>query len=138
MTAQPEPAPHPDAERNRQAIERFRAQGNDRLLLLTTTGRKSGRALTVPVLFMRDGERTIVAAGNHGLNAPPAWYLNLVANPGVTVEDAQGRHAATAVVVRGAERARLLRMAVKGLPFVAEYQAHTSRRIQLIALERER
>lgn len=67
--------PHPDDERNAQAIEKFRAEGSDRLVLVTTTGRKTGRRVTVPILYMRDGTRAVVAVGNHGLDAPPAWYL---------------------------------------------------------------
>ena len=89
-----------------------------------------------PVTFMRDGERLIVAASNHGYAAHPAWYLNLRANPNVIVECGRERFEATATVTAGHDRARLLEMAKTGLPFVAEYQANTSREIQLVALER--
>jgi deazaflavin-dependent oxidoreductase (nitroreductase family) len=85
---------------------------------------------------MRDGSRPVVAASNHGYDAPPAWYLNMLANPLVTVEDAGETYEATAVVTEGADRERLLEQALTGLPFVAEYQANTARRIELVALER--
>ena len=133
-----QPAPHEDIERNAQVIESFRANGNDRLLLLTTTGRKSGKALTAPAIFMRDGDRPVIAASNHGYERHPGWYYNLLADPNVTVEIGSEKYEATAVVVSGAERERLLKMAETALPFVAEYQAKTSREIQLIALERKR
>ncbi|HUG35989.1 MAG TPA: nitroreductase/quinone reductase family protein [Candidatus Limnocylindrales bacterium] len=129
--------PHEDISRNAQVIEQFRTQGNDRLLLLTTTGRKSGRSLTTPLQFMGDGDRVVVAASNHGYDQHPGWYYNLVAEPNVTVEIGSERYEATAAVVQGAERERLLEMAKTGLPFVAEYQAKTSRRIELVALERD-
>ena len=135
MTSQSRP-PHEDLERNAGVIEKFRAEGNPRQLLITTTGRKSGRAITVPLLFMRDGTRPVIADGNHGYDAAPAWYLNLLANPLVTVEEGGETYEATAVVATGADRERLLQQALTGLPFVAQYQANTARQIELIALER--
>jgi deazaflavin-dependent oxidoreductase (nitroreductase family) len=135
MTA--ERQPHEDVTRNEQMIADFRANGNDRLLLLTTTGRKSGRQFTAPAIFMRDGDRPVVAASNHGYEQHPGWYYNLVADPNVTVVIGRDKYEATAIVVDGAERERLLKLAESGLPFVAEYQAKTSRQIPLVALERK-
>lgn len=135
MTSQQRP-PHEDIERNLETIAKFRAEGNDRLVLVTTTGRKSGRALTVPILYMGDGARPVVTVSNHCFDAPPAWYLNMLANPLVTVEDASETYETTAVTTTGTERERLLQQALTALPFVAEYQAKTTRRIELVALER--
>ena len=129
---------HEDIERNAQVIENFRANGNDRMLLLTTTGRKSGRALTAPAIFMLDGDRPVIAGSNHGYESHPGWYYNLLADPNVTVELGNEQYEATAIVASGADRERLLKMAETALPFVAEYQAKTSRKIQLVALERKR
>jgi F420H(2)-dependent quinone reductase len=86
---------------------------------------------------MLDGERPVIAASNHGYESHPGWYYNLLADPNVTVEIGNQKFEATAVVARGVERERLLKMAETGLPFVAEYQAKTSREIQLVALERK-
>jgi deazaflavin-dependent oxidoreductase (nitroreductase family) len=61
-----------------------------RTLLLTTRGRRSGLPRTVPLQFFPDGESFVVVAANSGLPRPPAWYLNLAAEPGATVE-ADGR-----------------------------------------------
>lgn len=80
-------------ERNRRVIEEFRANGGrspsfgaDRpLVLLTTTGRKTGRPYTTPVMYLRDGERLVVFASKGGAPTSPDWYHNLVANPAVTV-----------------------------------------------------
>jgi F420H(2)-dependent quinone reductase len=57
-----------------------------RVLLLTTTGRKSGRERTVPLLYLRDGEDMVVVASNGGTASHPAWWLNLMTNPEATVE----------------------------------------------------
>ena len=60
------------------------------ICLLTTTGRKTGRARTVPLLYLPEGENLFVVASKGGMSTHPAWYLNLVADPNVTVE-AHGR-----------------------------------------------
>ena len=79
-------------EINRNVIAKFRAGGliegmqRDRLVLLTTTGRRSGRRHTTPMMFHRDGDRVLVIASNVGAPKHPQWYLNLLANPRVTVE----------------------------------------------------
>jgi deazaflavin-dependent oxidoreductase (nitroreductase family) len=134
MTTRP---PHEDVERNEQVIEAFRKEGNDRLLLLTTTGRKSGNRLTVPAMFMRDGERVVVVASNHGYDQHPGWYYNLKADPNVTVEVGSERYEATAIVAQGAERERLLPLARNAFSFLAEYEAKTSREIPFVAFERK-
>ena len=134
MTTRP---PHEDIARNEQVIEAFRTEGNDRLLLLTTTGRKSGKRITVPVTFMRDGERPVVVASNHGYDQHPGWYYNLVADPDVTMEVGRERYEATAIVAAGHERERLLPLARGAFSFLEEYETKTSREIPLVAFERK-
>ncbi len=79
-------------ETNRRVIAQFRAGGpiegmrREGLVLLTTTGRRSGEARTTPMMFHRDGDRVLVIASNIGAPQHPDWYLDLVADPHVTVE----------------------------------------------------
>jgi deazaflavin-dependent oxidoreductase (nitroreductase family) len=131
-------------EFNRNLIEEFRTNGGKvsgmfakaPLVLLTTTGAKSGQPRTFPVVYTRDGDRLIVVASKGGSDQNPAWYHNLVANPLVTVELPDETFEARAVVVDGAERDRLYRAHADRMPNFDEYQAKTSRRIPVIALER--
>jgi len=125
-------------------VAQFRAGGaidgmhRDRLLLLTTTGRRSGQEHTVPMMFHRDGERVLVIASNAGGPRHPDWYLNLAAHPQVTVEvgDEPGGAArpATAVTVEGGERTALWEMVKATYPFFADHEAATERTIPVVAL----
>ncbi|GAC1305614.1 MAG: nitroreductase family deazaflavin-dependent oxidoreductase [Ktedonobacteraceae bacterium] len=129
---------------NRQLIEEFRtnrSEGGEKfkgrpLVLLTTTGAKSGQPRTSPMMYIPDGDRLLVIASNVGAPTHPAWYRNLVAHPEVTVEVGSETFEATAVVMEGAERQRLWSRIVELYPFFAEHQAKTTRQIPLIALER--
>ncbi|HEX5502165.1 MAG TPA: nitroreductase family deazaflavin-dependent oxidoreductase [Thermomicrobiales bacterium] len=129
---------------NRKLIAEFRATRGqadwpfaDRpLLLLTTTGARSGQARTAPMMYIPDGDRLLVIASNIGAPAHPGWYHNLVAHPDVTVEVGAETYAATAVVTSGAERRRLWARVVEQHPFFAEHQAKTTREIPVVALER--
>ena len=75
---------------NRKLIEEFRANGRRsgerQLLVLTTTGARTGRPHSTPMMYVPDGDRVIVIASNAGAPKHPDWYRNLVANPEVTVE----------------------------------------------------
>jgi deazaflavin-dependent oxidoreductase (nitroreductase family) len=131
-------------ERNRAVIEEFRAnagrvgghwQGRD-LLLLTTTGRRSGRAHTTPVAFARDGDRLLVYASKGGAPRHPDWYWNLVADPNVVVEVGADRYDAVATPLRGEERDRLFAEQVERSPAFGDYQQKASRVIPVIALAR--
>ena len=131
-------------EYNRQLVEEFRAnreRGGDAfagrpLLLLTTTGARSGRRRTTPMMYVPDGERLLVIASNAGAEAHPDWYYNLVAHPQVTVEVGKESFEANAVVTSGEERQRLWNMIVERHPFFGEHQAKITRQIPVIALER--
>jgi deazaflavin-dependent oxidoreductase (nitroreductase family) len=127
---------------NARVIEQFRTGGpiegmnRDRLLLLTTTGVRSGKARTTPMMFHRDGDRLLVIASNVGASTHPDWYLNLVADPRVVVEVGAEQFDATAVPLTGNERERMWTMLKENYPFFAEHEAKTSREIPVVALAR--
>jgi len=129
---------------NRSLIEEFRANHGKvkggfegaPLLLLTTTGARSGRKHTTPVVYMQDGERILVFGSKGGAPTNPAWYHNLVANPVVTVELPDEQFEARAVVTKGEERDRLFDRQKSLMPGFADYERKTTRQIPVIALER--
>ena len=128
------------AERNRTVVEQFRAGGpvsgmdRDRLLLLTTTGRRSGRPHTTPMMFHRGRDRLVVIASNNGAPQHPHWYLNLVADPRVEVEIGDRHYPARAVSAEGDDRAQLWNELAGAYPFFRDHQARAGRTIPLIAL----
>jgi deazaflavin-dependent oxidoreductase (nitroreductase family) len=129
---------------NTQIIEEFRA--NDgvvggpfegaTLLLLTTTGAKSGKSRIAPMMYRTEGERMFVFASKAGAPTNPDWYHNLVADPEVTVEAGAERFGARATVVQGTERDRIYAAQAAEYPGFAEYQQKTDRIIPVVALER--
>ena len=129
---------------NRQTIEAFRTNGGKvggmwegrPLLLLTTTGAKSGQRRTNPVMYLRDGDRLLVFASKGGAPTNPDWYHNLVAHPEVTVEVGTETYETTATPLTGEERDRLFAKQAGLYPQFGEYQARTTRKIPVIALER--
>ena len=106
------------------------------LLLLTTTGAKSGSRHTTPVMYQLDGERWLVFASYAGAPANPAWYHNLLAHPDAVIEVGAESVEVTATVTEGAERDRLFAEQVRRYPGFGEYQDKTSRVIPVVALER--
>lgn len=131
---------------NRQTMEEFRANGGKvggmwegrPLLLLTTTGAKSGKRYTSPVMYLRDGDRLLIFASKGGAPTNPDWYHNLVAHPEVTVEVGNETYPATATVLKGEERDRLYAKQAELYPQFGQYQARTARTIPVIALERRK
>jgi deazaflavin-dependent oxidoreductase (nitroreductase family) len=129
---------------NTAIIEEFRANGGKvggrwegrDLLLLTTTGRKSGRSHTTPIVFTRDGDRLLVYASKSGAPTHPDWYLNLVADPHVEVEVGSERFDAVATPIVGEERDRLYAEQAARVPAFAEYQEKAGRLIPVVALTR--
>jgi deazaflavin-dependent oxidoreductase (nitroreductase family) len=109
---------------------------NTPLLLLTTTGAKSGRPFIKPLAYTRDGDKIVVIASFAGSPHHPAWYVNLVKNPLVTVELGGERFQARAITTSGAERQRLFEAQAKLLPIFNDYQKKTSREIPVVVLER--
>src|SRR5262249_11904590 len=118
-------------ETNRRVIEQFRAGGEidgmhrDRLLLLTTIGRPSGATRTTPMMFHRDGDRVLVIASNIGAPHHPDWYLNLAANPQVTVEIGDETYAARATPATGDEYTRLWTTIKDLYPFFGDHETKT-------------
>jgi deazaflavin-dependent oxidoreductase (nitroreductase family) len=131
-------------EFDRNLIAEYRATGGKvtgtfagrPLLLLTTTGAKSGQPRTIPLVYTTDGDRIVVIASNGGAHTHPAWYHNVLANTEVTVELGTEKFEARAGVPEGAERDRLFDAQAALMPGFAEYQANTERRIPVVVLER--
>jgi deazaflavin-dependent oxidoreductase (nitroreductase family) len=128
---------------NHQVIEEFRANGgkvtgqlsNVPLLLLTTRGAKSGQRRVVPLGYLTDGNRIIIAASKLGSPTHPDWYHNLLAYPEVTVEVGNETYTAIATVMKGEEREHLWARAIEQFRFIKEHQSKTTRQIPLVALE---
>jgi deazaflavin-dependent oxidoreductase (nitroreductase family) len=106
------------------------------VLLLTTTGRRSGAQRTCPLIYTMDGDNYIVTAAAGGAPKHPLWYHNLVANPQVTVEVGGEHFEAIALEPQGAERDRLFTQRTAATPNFKVYQDRTDRRIPIIVLER--
>ncbi|HEY3502036.1 MAG TPA: nitroreductase/quinone reductase family protein [Actinocatenispora sp.] len=128
---------------NKRIIDEFRANNGQvggyfeeaRLLLLTTTGARSGRPHTTPLGYLPDGaERLLVIASAGGAPNNPAWYHNLKANPRAAVETGVFVFDVEAEVLTGAERDAAFVRAVEGDPGWADYQAKTTRTIPVVAL----
>jgi deazaflavin-dependent oxidoreductase (nitroreductase family) len=105
------------------------------VLLLTTTGRKSGQQRTAPVVYLADGESLVVIGSNAGHSRTPAWSLNLKANPDAEVEVGRKRRRVRARVAKGEERADLWRKHNEQYSGFDEYEARTGRDIALFVLE---
>jgi deazaflavin-dependent oxidoreductase (nitroreductase family) len=109
--------------------------GTAPVLLLTSTGRRSGRPRTVPVVFLADGERQVVVGSNAGNVRAPAWSYNLQANPDAEIEIRGRRQLVRARVLEGDERDELWRRVNEMYEGFDEYDAKTSRDIAVFALE---
>jgi deazaflavin-dependent oxidoreductase (nitroreductase family) len=107
------------------------------LLLLTTTGARSGETRLAPVVFSRDGDRIVIVASKSGAPTNPAWFANLVANPIVTVEVGAETFRARATVTDGAERDRLFAAHAAINPGFNDYVGQTTRVMPVVVLERQ-
>jgi deazaflavin-dependent oxidoreductase (nitroreductase family) len=131
-------------ELNQAVIKEFRAnQGRVSgqmegmpIVLLTMTGAKTGRTLTRPLCYSRDGERLVIIASYGGAPRNPPWYHNLIANPVVTVEVGAQKYKARAALASGAERQRLFDAQARLMPFFDDYQKKTRRQIPVLTLTR--
>lgn len=106
------------------------------MLLLTTTGAKSGLKRTTPLMYVTIDEQLLLLGSNMGAATQPDWCRNLMVQPQVTIEVGKETYPADARVATGAERARLWDAVVGQYPFFAEHQAKTEREIPLILIER--
>lgn len=128
---------------NENLIEEFRANGGKvggmfagaPLMLLTTTGAKSGKPRVAPLVYTRDGDDYVIIASKGGAPTHPDWYHNILANPAVTVEIGSESFPARATVAE-ADRDRLFDQQAAQMPNFAEYQRNTMRRIPVVVLER--
>jgi deazaflavin-dependent oxidoreductase (nitroreductase family) len=128
---------------NRKVIEEFRANEGKvggpfegaPVLLLTSTGAKSGEQRTTPVVYQKDGERMVIFASKAGAPNNPAWFHNLVANPTATVEVGPDTVEVDAIVAEGDERERLFQRQKELMPQFAEYEQKTTRQIPVVALQ---
>lgn len=104
--------------------------------LLTTTGRNSGRARTVPVVYLDEGSRFLVAPSNSGLDVPPAWYLNLQAHPVAEMRTRAGTDSVVARELTESELDEAWGRLLAHNPLLGGYQSCTERQIPAVALER--
>ncbi len=107
------------------------------VLLLTTTGRRSGKARTTPLTFFRDGTDLVVIASNGGADKAPAWSLNLQQTPHAVVEIGTDKLAVTARAASEQERERLWVVVTAAYAGYARYQERTARRIPVVLLTPE-
>jgi len=103
-------------------------------LLLTTIGRKSGRVLTLPLIFGRSGPNYVVVASKGGAPTHPAWYMNLQTSPEVKVQVKAEKFTARAHTAQGEERAALWRKMVEIYGPYEQYQTKTDRQIPVVVL----
>lgn len=129
-------------ERNRKIIDEFRANdgkvggyfAGKTLLLLHTTGAKTGQERVNPVAYVRDGDRFVVIASKGGSPTNPSWYHNLLANPLVTVEVGTETFQVRAAVAEEPERTRLYNKMVEMMPGFDDYRKRTTREIPVFVL----
>ena len=104
------------------------------ILLVTVRGRKSGKPHTLPLLYLQDGNDCVLVASKGGWPAHPLWYLNMQANPDVTVQIGREQRAMTARTANQEERTRLWPRLVAMYPDYANYQSWTDRQIPVVIL----
>jgi deazaflavin-dependent oxidoreductase (nitroreductase family) len=135
-----EPSPWPPIAEH---VERYLAtDGEDgfgweggEVVILTTRGRKTGKLRRTPLIRVHDGKRYAVVASLGGSPTHPVWYLNLVANPEVTLQDRAEVHELSARTASAEEKAELWPVAVTAWPDYEAYQAGSDRDIPLVILE---
>jgi F420H(2)-dependent quinone reductase len=113
----------------------FGKVGRAPVLLLTTTGRRSGQQRTAPVLYLADGERLVVIGSNAGYARAPAWSLNLKANPACEVQIRGDRKQMRARIAEGEERAELWQAMNDQYGGFDDYEERTARDIAVFVLE---
>jgi len=136
--------PVPVNDWNTKIIEEFRANHGKvggqfdgaPMVLLSTTGAKTGRKRTTPLVYLPGDDRVVVFGSKAGAPTHPDWYHNLVANPTVTVELGDETYEATATVAGPEERDRLFALQVERMPGFAAYQEGTTRVIPAVVLTR--
>jgi len=129
---------------NQKIIEEFRSAGGKvggqfagaPILLLTSTGAKTGQERTTPMMYLADGGRFVVFASKAGAPTSPDWYHNLVAHPRASVEVGTETFEVDAEVASREERDRVYAIQAERYPGFAEYQEKTTRVIPVVILKR--
>ena len=125
-------------------VERYEATGGAEghdwngttALLLTTRGRKSGESRTTPLIYQPWHDAYMIVASKGGAPEPPAWFLNIEADPEVGVQVLADRFAAKARVATPEEKAEMWPIMTAAWPAYDDYQAKTDREIPIVVLER--
>jgi len=105
------------------------------MCLLTTTGRHTGKEHTVPLLYLRDGDRLVVIASWGGRDRHPEWYLNLLEHPSATVQVLEERRPVTATTASADERAVWWPRVLDAYDGYADYESRTDREIPVVFLD---
>ena len=129
-------------KKNRQVIEEFRANGgvvtvtppNGPILLLHTTGARTGKPWLTPLIYLQQGDDYVVAASMGGWRRNPDWYHNLLTYPEVSIEVGTANLAVNAVIVTGECRHRLFQRLAEAYPQFDYYQGKTRRTIPVVVL----
>jgi deazaflavin-dependent oxidoreductase (nitroreductase family) len=126
-------------------VRRYRETGGEvghiwrrgsKTLLLTTTGRKTGKPRTTPLIYEQDGDDFVIVASNGGATENPGWYQNLAQEPTVEVQVMKDVFVCKARTATGEERERLWTLAAQQWPDYDAYQTRTDREIPVVVLER--
>jgi proline iminopeptidase len=126
-------------------VKRYRETGGEvghdwkrgsKTLLLTTTGRNSGKQSTTPLIYENDGDRYVIIASKGGADEHPGWYLNLEKEPSVEIQVMDEVIPARAYTAEGEERERLWNLAAQQWPDYNSYQQNTDRQIPVVVVER--
>ena len=130
---------------NQQVMSEFHAkagklggrfEGLD-VLILTTTGARTGQTRWHPLVYSKDGDRFVIAASKGGAPSSPDWFHNLVANPSAVIEVGADVIAVKAAIATGVERDRLYAQHAANMPQFLEYAKNTTRVIPVVVLTRE-
>jgi deazaflavin-dependent oxidoreductase (nitroreductase family) len=136
---------NPDfTEFNKRVMAEFHASGGKvggalagrDILILTTTGARTGQTRWHPLAYSTDGDRFVVVASKGGAPASPDWYHNLVANPSAVIEVGSDVISVEASVATGAERERLFAQHAATMPQFNDYAKNTTRTIPVVILTR--
>ena len=128
--------PHVDRYIETDGEDGYNWRNGTTILLLTTTGAKSGRAYTHALIYREHDGDYLVVASKGGAEQPPSWYVNLSADPDVEVQIKGERFAAHARTATPEEKPELWALMTQAWPDYDEYQKKTSRQIPVVVLER--
>jgi deazaflavin-dependent oxidoreductase (nitroreductase family) len=129
-------APHVERYLETQGEDGFHWRNGTTILILFTTGRKSGEPRSHALIFRPHGDDYLVVASKGGTDAPPAWFVNLQADPNVEVQIKGDRFKATARVATAQEKPQMWAEMTEVWPDYDEYQKKTDREIPVVVLER--